>query len=78
MADNPYEQLAERLRMQFGAVAEPILGTLKPLLERSDLVPKADFERALAEIAALRAAVGELEAQLKQLESTQHSPPPAD
>ena len=75
MADNPYDRLAERPQLQFGAAAEPALGALRAVLEKSDLVPKADFERALAEVAALRATVDELQARLEALES--EPPPPA-
>ena len=76
MADNPYEQLAERLRIQFGAATEPALDALQALLARSDLVPKAEFERAMAEVAALRDVVADLEARLLALESKPPSPPP--
>lgn len=62
--NHPYHTLIERLRAQFGSAIEPFLGALTGLLERTDLVSKADYQRAMDEIRNLRALVEALEARI--------------
>ncbi|MEM6707913.1 MAG: hypothetical protein AAF648_03940 [Pseudomonadota bacterium] len=65
MDNSPFAALIQRLRQQFGGPADPIINALEGFLGQLDVVPKSEYERLSAEVAALHGRIERLEADLQ-------------